>query len=83
MRTPRQRTEALLILAAYAPAVFDTVLGAVEPFDETADPRRRCGCRTAQYAGSASGSSRRPAQDWRHYRGEDPGGPFEIVTPTC
>src|SRR5580693_6473133 len=36
--TPRQRTEALLFLSGYAPATLDTILDAVEPLDETADP---------------------------------------------
>ena len=77
--TPRQRTEALLFLSGYAPATFDAALDAVEPFDETADPD------DAQPAcaecGEPVGIFLLLGLDWRHYRGQEPGGPFEIYDP--
>jgi len=78
--TPRQRTEALLFLSGYAPDIFDTVLDAVEPFDETTHPDQTAEpCCTV--CGERVGIFLLSGPDWRHYRGEDPGGPFEIYDP--
>lgn len=78
--TPRQQTEALLFLSGYAPAVFDAVLDAVEPFDEipaAAEDAEPC----CAVCGERVGIFLMLGLDWRHYRGEDPGGPFEIFDP--
>jgi hypothetical protein len=80
--TPRQRTGALLFLSGYAPAVFDTVLDAVEPSDETAAPdaSEDAGQRCA-VCPERVGIFLLLGLDWRHHRGENPGGPFEIFDP--
>jgi hypothetical protein len=80
--TPRQRTEALLFLSGYAPATLDVVLDAVEPFDETADPEAGDDTRPAcAECGESIGIFLLLGLDWRHYRGQEPGGPFEIYDP--
>jgi hypothetical protein len=80
--TPRQRTEALLFLSGYSPAVFDAILDAVEPSDETADPDADEDAEpTCAVCGERAGIFLLLGLDWRHYRGEDPGGPFEIYDP--
>jgi hypothetical protein len=78
--TPRQRTEALLFLSGYAPAVFDAVLDAVEPFDETADALEDAEPSCA-VCGERVGIFLLLGLDWRHYRGQEPGGPFELFDP--
>ena len=62
--TARQREDALLWLAGYAPAVFDAVTSAVEPFpgDGSEDPTPFCG-----YCGSDIGVFLKFGLDWRHY----------------
>jgi hypothetical protein len=80
--TPRQRTEALLFLSGYAPAALDAALDAVEPFDETADPEANEDTQpTCAVCGEPVGIFLLLGLDWRHYRGQDPGGPFEIYDP--
>jgi hypothetical protein len=80
--TPRQRTEALLFLSGYSPAVFDAVLDAVEPFDEIVDPDAGEDAEpTCSVCGERLGIFLLLGLDWRHYRGQDPGGPFEIYDP--
>jgi hypothetical protein len=80
--TPRQRTEALLFLSGYAPATLDTILDAVEPFDETADPGAGDDAQPAcAECGEPVGIFLLLGLDWRHYRGQEPGGPFEIYDP--
>jgi hypothetical protein len=77
--TPRQRTEALLFLAGYSPAVFDAILDAVEPFDESDDPHADEDAQpTCAVCREHVGIFLLLGLDWRHYRGVDPGGPFEI-----
>src|ERR1700728_2149831 len=60
----RRREDALLWLAGYAPAVFDAVTSAVEPFpgDGSEDPTPFCG-----YCGSDIGVFLKFGLDWRHY----------------
>jgi hypothetical protein len=80
--TPRQRTEALLFLSGYAPAVLDAVLDAVEPFDETADADADEDTEpSCAVCGDRVGIFLILGLDWRHYRGQEPGGPFEIFDP--
>jgi hypothetical protein len=80
--TPRQRTEALLFLSGYAPATLDTALDAVEPFDETADQDAGDDTQPAcAECGEPIGIFLLLGLDWRHYRGQEPGGPFEIYDP--
>ena len=80
--TPRQRTEALLFRSGYAPATLDTILDAVEPPDETADPDAGGDAQPAcAECGQPIGIFLLLGLDWRHYRGREPGGPFEIYDP--
>jgi hypothetical protein len=80
--TPRQRTEALLFLSGYAPDILDTALDAVEPFDETADPDAGEDSEpSCSVCGERVGIFLLLGLDWRHYRGQDPGGPYEIFDP--
>ena len=77
-----QQRQALLFLSCYAPAVFDTVLNAVEPREEDEDPE--AGEDAAPFCtvcGERVGIFLRLGLDWCHYRGEEPGGPFEIFDP--
>ena len=77
--TPGQRTEALLFLSGYAPATLDTILDAVEPSDETADPDAGEDTQPAcAECGEPVAIFLLLGLDWRHYRGQEPGGPFEI-----
>jgi hypothetical protein len=79
---PEQQRQALVFLSGYAPAVFDTILDAVEPCDETADPAAAEDaepfCATCA---ERVGIFLRLGLDWRHYRGDEPDGPFEIFDP--
>jgi hypothetical protein len=75
--TPRQRTEALLFLSGYAPATLDAALDAVEPLDETADPGAGAQPACAE-CGEPVAIFLLLGLDWRHYRGQEPGGPVEI-----
>lgn len=80
--SPQQRIQALLFLSGYAPAVFDAVLDAVEPLDEHDDPG--AGEDAVPYCAVCTepvGIFLALGLDWRHYRGEEPGGPFEIFDP--
>jgi hypothetical protein len=80
--SPRQQTQALLFLSGYAPAVFDAVLDAVEPCDENDNPD--AGQDAEPFCAACAervGIFLRHGLDWRHYRGEEPGGPFEIFDP--
>jgi hypothetical protein len=80
--SPEQQAQALLFLSGYAPAVFDAVLDAVEPCDEDADPD--AGEESEPFRGACAeriGIFLRLGLGWRHYRGEEPGGPFEIFDP--
>ncbi len=63
--TPRQQTDALLWLSGYAPAVFDAVIDAVQPFsgDGSDDPAPFCG-----RCGADIGVFLKFGLDWRHYR---------------
>jgi len=79
--TPRQRTEALLFLSGYAPATLDTILDAVEPLDETADPDADGAQPACAECGESVGIFLLLGLDWRHYRGQESGGPFEIYDP--
>ena len=77
--TARQQREALLFLSGYAPAVFDAVLASIEPRGEDEDgvgeePEPFCG-----FCGERVGIFQRSGSYWMHYRGEQPGGPFQIV----
>jgi hypothetical protein len=75
----RQQAEALRFLSGYAPAVFDAILGTVDPYedDETGEEYEPacafCGERAAIFTWFGP--------DWTHYRGEEPHGPFAIVDP--
>ena len=77
---PEQHRQALLFLSGYSPALFDTILDAVEPPGETApgaeDPAPSCAACAAPI-----GIFPRLGPDWRHYRGPEPGGPFETFAP--
>jgi hypothetical protein len=80
--TPRQRTEALLFLSGYAPATLDVALDAVEPFDETADPDADKDTQPAcAECGQPVAIFLLLGLDWHHYRGQEPGGLFEIYDP--
>jgi hypothetical protein len=63
--TARQREDALLWLAGYAPAVSDAVTSAVEPFpgDGSDDPAPFCG-----HCGADIGVFLKFGLDWRHYK---------------
>lgn len=76
----QQQTHALLFLSGYAPAIFDAVLDAVEPCDENADTGAD-GEPFCAICAESVGIFLRLGLEWRHYRGEDPGGPFEIFDP--
>jgi hypothetical protein len=80
--SPEQQAQALLFLSGYAPAVFDAVLDAVEPGDENDDPD--AGEESEPFCaacGERIGIFLRLGLDWWHYRGEEPGGPFETFDP--
>jgi hypothetical protein len=80
--SPGQHAQALLFLSGYAPAVFDAVLDAVEPCDENDDPD--AGEESEPFCVACAeriGIFLRLGLDWRHYGGEEPGGPFEIFDP--
>jgi hypothetical protein len=80
--SPRRQTEALLFLSGYAPAVFDAALDAVEPCDETGAPEAGEEAEpSCAVCSERVGIFLRLGQEWRHYRGEEPGGPFEIYDP--
>jgi hypothetical protein len=66
--TAKQRTDALLWLAGYAPAVFDAVAEAVEPCpgDGSEDPAPYCAI-----CGSDIGIFLKFGLDWRHYTSTD------------
>lgn len=77
-----QQTQALLFLSGYAPATFDTVLDAAEHLDENDAPD--VGNESEPFCATCTervGIFLRLGLDWRHYRGEEPGGPFEIFDP--
>lgn len=75
---PERQTQALLFLSEYAPAVFDAVLDAVEPRHEDAGPDLAPFC---GICAESVGIFLRLGPDWRHYRGEEPAGPFEAFDP--
>jgi hypothetical protein len=80
--SPEQRRQALQFLSGYAPAVFDTVLDAVEPCDENVGPDADEDAQPlCAVCGEPVGIFLLLGLDWRHYRGENPGGPFEIFDP--
>jgi hypothetical protein len=80
--TSEQQRQALLFLSGYAPAVFDTALDAVEPFDENDHPDAGEDAEPFCAAcGESVGIFLRIGPDWQHYHGEGPGGPFEIFDP--
>jgi hypothetical protein len=66
--TTKQLTDALLFLAGYAPAVFDSVAEAVEPCagDGDEDPAPYCAI-----CGGDIGVFLKFGLDWRHYTGTD------------
>jgi hypothetical protein len=76
-RKNKQRTDALLWLSGYAPAVFDDVIDAVQPCpgDGTDDPAPFC-----EQCGADIGIFLKLGLDWRHYRGTIPG-PLELYDP--
>ena len=80
--SPEQTRQALLFLSGYAPAVFDAALDAVEPCEEDDDPDAGEDAEPfCAVCAERVGIFLRVGLDWRHYRGEDPGGPFEIFDP--
>jgi hypothetical protein len=79
---PEQQRQALLFLSGYAPAVFDAILDAVGPGDETADADAdENAAPFCAVCGERVGIFLHLSPDWRHYRGEEPGGPFETFAP--
>jgi hypothetical protein len=83
--SPERRRLALVFLSGYAPGVFDVVLDAVEPCadEDGADedgageePEPFCG-----FCGERLGIFVQAGPDWLHYRGENPGGPFQVFDP--
>jgi hypothetical protein len=79
---PEQQRQALLFLSGYAPAAFDTVLDAVEPCDENDAPGTGEDAEPfCAVCAERVGIFLLLGLDWRHYRGEEPGGPFEIFDP--
>jgi hypothetical protein len=80
--SPEQTRQALLFLSGYAPAVFDAALDAVEPCEEDDDPDAGEDAEPfCAVCAERVGIFLRVGLDWQHYRGEDPGGPFEIFDP--
>jgi hypothetical protein len=79
---PEQQAQALLFLSGYAPAVFDAALDAAEPIDENDDPD--AGEESEPFCAACAariGIFLRLGLEWRHYSGDEPGGPFEIFDP--
>jgi hypothetical protein len=78
--SPERRRQALVFLSGYAPGVFDVVLDVVEPgADEDGageEPEPFCA-----FCGERLGIFAYAGPDWLHYRGEDPGGPFQVFDP--
>jgi hypothetical protein len=76
--SPEQQAQALQFLSGYAPAVFD----AAEPIDENDDPD--AGEESEPFCAACAeriGIFLRLGLEWRHYSGDDPGGPFEVFDP--
>jgi hypothetical protein len=63
--TPSQQTDALLWLVGFAPAVFDAVADAVQPYcrDGSDHPAPFCAC-----CGPDIGVFLKFGLDWRHYK---------------
>jgi hypothetical protein len=79
---PEQQAQALLFLSGYAPAVFDAALDAVEPVDENDDPD--AGEESEPFCAACAeriGIFLRLGLEWRHYRDDEPGGPFKVFDP--
>jgi hypothetical protein len=79
--TARQQREALLFLSGYAPAVFNTVLESVEAHDEDESGAGEEAEPICGFCGERTGIFQRTGPYWMHYRGEQSGGPFQIVDP--
>jgi hypothetical protein len=80
--SPEQQRQALVFLSGYAPAILDTILDAVEPCDETADPdASEDAAPFCAVCAERVGIFLRLGLDWHHYQGDEPGGLFEIFDP--
>jgi hypothetical protein len=77
--TAGQQREALLFLSGYAPAVFDAVLDSVEAHDEDESGAGEEAEPFCGFCGEHIGIFQRTGPYWMHYRGEEPGGPFQII----
>jgi hypothetical protein len=77
---PEQHRQALLFLSGYSPAIFDTILDAVEPPGQpapgTEDPAPSCATCTAPI-----GIFPRLGPDWQHYRGPRTRRPVPDIRP--
>ena len=71
----------MLFLSGYAPAVFDAVVDSVETQDEDQSGAGEEAEPFCGFCGEHIGIFQRSGPYWMHYRGEQPGGPFQIVDP--
>jgi hypothetical protein len=75
----QQQAEALRFLSGYAPAVFDAILDAADPYEDgEAGEEYEPFC---AFCGEGAGIFTWFGPDWTHYRSEEPHGPFVIVDP--
>jgi hypothetical protein len=77
--TARQQREALLFLSGYAPTVFVAVLDSIEAHGEDQSGARQEAEPFCGFCGERIGVFQRTGPYWMHYRGEQPGGPFQVV----
>jgi hypothetical protein len=77
----RQRNQALRFLSGFAPEVFDAVLGEVGPGRAAVEGMRDEYEPACAFCAQRVGIFTWFGPDLMHYRGAQPGGPFELADP--